>query len=303
MNQKNKVIGFIYLLTGWFTITGAFAQDYYYYYFEKRIYLTEVDGKYAIRFSDEISDIEQKSFLEGLNLKILGSARSIWGYTLARSDDSSTDILAVLKNYSFIIDAMPLLKFDDGIECMVPNRFIVKYKLSMTREDIDKLNAEKGVSIIEKQPYSEDIYILKVDGGGGLDALAMANQYHHLPDIEFAEPDLAVFGGPLEVTPNDPFFANQWHLNKIKAPNGWDITKGSSSVVAAVVDDGVDLLHEDLMNRFYRDGGGNIIGIDVTTQGDNNPQPKPFNAHGTAYAGIIAAETNNQKGVAGVGWM
>jgi len=56
------------------------------------------------------------------------------------------------------------------------------------------------------------------------------------------------------------------------------------------------------VNRFYRGGGGSIIGTDETDQGDNSPQPQPFDPHGTAYSGIIAAETNNQKGISGVDW-
>jgi len=54
----------------------------------------------------------------------------------------------------------------------------------------------------------------------------MVNRFHLLPEIEFAEPDLLLFFGPTSITPNDPFFSNQWHLSKIKAPDAWEITKG-----------------------------------------------------------------------------
>src|SRR2546423_228149 len=44
-------------------------------------------------------------------------------------------------------------------------------------------------------------------------------------------------------TPNDPMWSDEWHSRAIKADLAWDITKGSSSVIVAVLDTGVDMTH------------------------------------------------------------
>jgi thermitase len=90
----------------------------------------------------------------------------------------------------------------------------------------------------------------------------------------------------------DPFFANQWGLNKIKAPEAWAITRGNPGIKVAVIDEGVDISHEDL-------GPNLLTGYDATDN-DNNQQPNPRDGHGTACAGIVAALADNGRGVAGV---
>src|SRR5947207_321016 len=50
----------------------------------------------------------------------------------------------------------------------------------------------------------------------------------------------------LSVTPNDPLFPQQWWMQKVSAPQAWDITTGSSKVVVNVNDSGIDYTHPDL---------------------------------------------------------
>ena len=51
---------------------------------------------------------------------------------------------------------------------------------------------------------------------------------------------------PTPIIPNDPTFSAQWDLKMIGMPNAWAITTGSSKVVVAMIDTGVDYNHEDL---------------------------------------------------------
>ena len=46
------------------------------------------------------------------------------------------------------------------------------------------------------------------------------------------------------------YHPNQWHLEKIEAAGAWDITAGSKDIVVAVMDDGVDVGHNDLRESF-----------------------------------------------------
>lgn len=90
--------------------------------------------------------------------------------------------------------------------------------------------------------------------------------------------------------PNDPLFDRQWGLQKIEAPVAWETTIGSSSVIVAVIDTGVDLGHPDLQGRLVP--GRNVLEPELPPQDDGG--------HGTHVAGIIAATINNGMGTAGV---
>jgi subtilisin family serine protease len=99
-------------------------------------------------------------------------------------------------------------------------------------------------------------------------------------------------------TPNDPEFPLQWNLRMIGAPAAWPVATGAGSTIA-VVDTGVDLHHEDLANKIV--GHADCIGAGalghVCTDGGTAGQDD--NGHGTHVAGIAAAATDNQTGVAG----
>ncbi len=140
----------------------------------------------------------------------------------------------------------------------------------------------------------------------------------------------------IDYTPNDSLVNQQWALKKIQAFAAWDITQGSDSVLIGLIDTGIDYLHPDLKNKIYINPGEtgtdsqgkdkNSNGVDDDHNGfiddymgwdftdrrgfpfdssggdylgwDNNPMDE--NGHGTYIAGILAAETNNGIGIAGV---
>jgi len=140
----------------------------------------------------------------------------------------------------------------------------------------------------------------------------------------------------LSNVPNDPQFRNQWALKLIGATNAWAKTTGSSNVVVAVIDTGVNYRHEDLSANMWRnpgetglDAGGDdkatngiddddngyvddLYGIDTGSQDsdpldeglDKDPNTSGLQAgyHGTSMAGIIGAAGNNGKGIVGVNW-
>jgi type VII secretion-associated serine protease mycosin len=95
----------------------------------------------------------------------------------------------------------------------------------------------------------------------------------------------------IQRTPNDEHIGQQWALETIHAFDAWDITTGSD-IVVAVVDTGVTTNHPDLEGKILP--GYNAL-LENSASADNN-------GHGTAIAGLIAARTNNQMGVAGVCW-
>jgi hypothetical protein len=95
----------------------------------------------------------------------------------------------------------------------------------------------------------------------------------------------------------DPYYSQQWALSKIEAQEGWDgYTKGSLSVIVAILDSGFTP-HEDLtLNdpRIIQDATKYNF-TDVTDYLDDQD-------HAMGVAGVIASETNNATGIAGVAW-
>jgi len=109
----------------------------------------------------------------------------------------------------------------------------------------------------------------------------------HRPEVKWVERNY-IF--PPDLTPDDLYYPYQWHLPKIFAPQAWDVTQGSSDVVIAVLDSGVDPFHPDLSAKLV--AGYNFYG--------NNTDSADVYGHGTAVAGAAAAIGNNQIGVASV---
>jgi subtilisin family serine protease len=87
-----------------------------------------------------------------------------------------------------------------------------------------------------------------------------------------------------------------WNLDAIGAPDAWELGRGEGSTVA-ILDSGIDLDHPDLRDRVA--GGVSCIG----SGGDADRcsgSPDDHNGHGTHVAGIVAAEADNGRGIAGV---
>lgn len=140
---------------------------------------------------------------------------------------------------------------------------------------------------------------------------AVIRQLEANPAILFAEPD---YLARLIATPNDSLYNDQWGLAQINAPTAWDVTTGSSNVVIAVIDSGMDMTHPDLAGQLWTNPGeiaGN--GLDDDNNGyiddvhgwnlvDDNANLSDNTGHGTEVAGVIGAASNNGQGIAGVCW-
>lgn len=115
-----------------------------------------------------------------------------------------------------------------------------------------------------------------------------------LPEVVYAE----INGkGEADFVPNDQYFNRQWTLKNdgttlqgsgtpgadIKAAQAWDIITGSNAIKIGIVDGGMQTNHPDFIGRVTGDAGDN-------------------RGHGTAVAGIAAAQGNNAQGIAGIAW-
>ena len=139
--------------------------------------------------------------------------------------------------------------------------------------------------------------IITVEYSRDLDPLYAAAKMKKLPGIEWAEPK---YIRRVDFIPDDPDYnANQWYLRQINAPQAWDISKGDTSVIIGIIDTGVDWTHPDIRGNMWYGIGYDLGGSNGTP--DNNPiELKPD--HGTSVAGVASAVTNNQIGIASIGF-
>jgi serine protease len=138
--------------------------------------------------------------------------------------------------------------------------------------------------------------------------------------VEIAEP---VYAAKSYLTPNDPRVPDQYYLPLVKAFEAWDLVTGRNDIIIAILDSGVDLQHPDLAANIYTNEADPIDGVDndedgyvdnfygwdfagddyISLVGDNDPATDLENiSHGTMVAGAASAVTNNNLGIAGVGF-
>src|SRR5258705_1219265 len=151
----------------------------------------------------------------------------------------------------------------------------------------------------------EGLRLARVSTGETLNAVAALKRQ---PEVLYAEPNYILRADV--TTPNDTRFGEQYGLTKIGAPVAWDTTRGSSTVVVGVIDQGIDLAHQDLAaNIWTNPSPGSVPGITGDLHGYNfvNNNGTIFSGsatedHASHVAGIIGAVGNNNVGVSGVNW-
>jgi len=168
---------------------------------------------------------------------------------------------------SDIIEGQYVVRFDASSS--------VKEQLSLLGKVLDELRVQDKI-----------YYLLETS----IDISSLREKLSKIPGFLGIEPHRLMILSSF--TPNDPGFYYQWNLPLIRVPEAWSVTRGSDIITIAVIDSGVDLSHEDLQGIL-------VPGYDFI---ENDTIPQDDDGHGTHVVGIIAALTNNNKGVAGVTW-
>jgi RHS repeat-associated protein len=187
-----------------------------------------------------------------------------------------------------------LVRFRAGVSQQVKDMIVATQSARRKKE----LRGESGFEKLEL-PAGRDV------GTAALELLLN-------PQIDFAEPNFLISKD--ELRPNDPQFNSQWALRNtghnggqygsdINATTAWQTTTGSAATIVAVIDSGIDFTHPDLANNRWTnpnpEESGDLHGWDFIS---DSGEIKDEQGHGTAVAGIIAAEGNNSLGISGVMW-
>jgi len=159
-----------------------------------------------------------------------------------------------------------------------------------------------GARSLGETSYAPGWYLFEAAEPGG--ALALQAALRGRPGVFAVEPQLAR-QLQKKLIPNDTYFTNQWHLLNtgqnggtpgvdVNVTNVWNTYRGDG-IRIAIVDDGLQWTHPDLTNHYYAAYSWDF------NDNDANPAPDPANEdfHGTACAGVAAAQGSNGVGVCG----
>lgn len=208
----------------------------------------------------------------------------------------------------------------------VPGEIIVKFKGNANSTARADARRAEGL----KKKTNLEIANAEVDKVKGQSAEEAIRALERRSDVEYAEPNFIYRPTGFE---NSPDYSKLWGLNNtgqtvdlspgvadrdVNAKEASSVTKGSTSHVIAVIDDGTDFAHPDLKDRAWKNPGESGLGketngIDDDANGkvddvngwdffnnDNTLHDKlDADYHGTHVAGTIAASVNSQ-GVVGV---
>lgn len=223
----------------------------------------------------------------------------------------------------------PLEETDTGEDAgPLKTEVLVRFKPGITRQAIDAITQRMNDDVEDRIEAVEGLSVIEDEDNRSAEEVVA--QYKMLSEVEYAEPNIQIKleheGAGNHVHANDELFYKQWGLFNhgqdsgksgadISAMQAWATTKGSSDVVVAVLDSGVDYTHPDLKNNIWRRPGVIIAyqDEDLTAEGpiddinglnllEDTGDPMDDNGHGTHCAGIIGAEGGNEIGVAGVNW-
>ena len=171
---------------------------------------------------------------------------------------------------------------------------LVRFKTTPTQDVLSQLNTAFGAKVVGTIDKIGVTHLKTAPEAG----LALLEHLRKRSDVEFAE-----FDSPVQAiqifTPDDAYYSTayasshygniaQWGPAAVSAPAAWGITRGDFSTVIAIVDTGVDDKHPDLASKIV--GEYSYVG---------NSAADGF-GHGTHVAGIAAAATNNEIGIAGM---
>lgn len=210
--------------------------------------------------------------------------------------------------------------WEEGESRFDPNVLMVKFSSDIEAESADAIRLrseiESAFPVLQLECRGESLGFL---GYRKLDCKGM-NIWERRRLIEsLMESPLVEYVGEssrIEILdyPNDPKFSSSWGLESINAQAGWEVITDSRDIVVAIIDTGVDYLHEDIAGNMWAnpgeiegngiddDGNGFVDDVHGYDFGDDDGDVMDTIGHGTHVAGIVGACGNNGIGISGVSW-
>ena len=308
----------LFLVVFLFFTMIAGAQDYFYYHQGEKVYLELDFDRVSVNTSQNSYDYIKKKHKNIVFSDIIdGNTSSLLvernGVPPRLNDSfyfeiSATNIQTADEYFNFIedlnkesqtINASPTFKTRIGKGLLgLSNRFYVKLKDPNDFQLLNNYADKLGLVIQGQHKFMPLWYTLVVPPKSEKTSLDFSNQFYESGLFENTDPEFIYHNLQLS---SDPLFDDQWFLKNtgqnggtvgmdINAEAAWNVAKGSG-IKVAIYDHGFEMDHPDLINNVYGTGFDAINGTSPSlVRGD----------HGTACAGIVGAEQDNNIGGSGV---
>ncbi|NOQ27826.1 MAG: S8 family serine peptidase [Bacteroidales bacterium] len=285
--------------------------EFYYWYKEEKVYLTENKSKRFVLLENInnrdtlsrlignswfIERIREDKTVQTLNGYYNNTIQTNLNWTILHKKNKSNE--KINKSNEIIYDA-PFFKNSQNEDLGLSHLFYIKLKKKEDLPKLEELAVSHSVEIIGNNKFMPLWYTLSCTKHSTGNAMTISNFFYETGIFSAAQPDLMPTEMSLSV--NDPYYTSQWNMSNngqyggasgidIDVNNAWGITMGDNTVVA-VIDNGIEFNHPDLPNMYH-------LSYD-TEEGTSPSKIYGDLGHGIACAGIIGAAVND-KGIAGI---
>ncbi len=278
-------------------------------FFEEELQFSPKPDEVMATFDPQTSEAEVMEVMEATSMAMSQGVNVQRGFAVfqvsGKHDTESAS--AALSDQSQVANTIPVMVDGEGLtRYFLPDEFTVQFEEGLSEDEIEQIISEKDAAVVLEQ-RTPGYYTLSVPDGKGL--FETLREFNELDGVTFAEPSEVGFDDALIYIPADTEFPQLWSLQNtgqvvagvpgsvdadIDAPLAWDLTRGDSNVIVAVIDSGANLTHGDLMENFLEQGNEDWDFADPEDR-----YPDDCGAHGTHVAGT-AAGVENASGVIGV---
>src|SRR5690554_4997456 len=294
-----KKLLFLVVFLFFWIIAGA--QEHFYYYKGEKIPLTLNTQRVNLRLTADFDSLTISNL--GFKLSNFHQDKSVENTFFGEIDFNSKDYqtsIDNLKKLNGVIGVFPHFQKNKDKSIGTLDLFYIKLKdtsdLSLLESELKRLDG----TVIRQFPNMPSWVIVKINSSSNLTSVQMANTLYE--SGSYADMDPAFMFDFRPNCTNDTDFSQLWGLQNtlhsgidINVCNAWNITEGNG-IKVAVVDTGVDLIHNDLQS--------NISNLSYDCETQTSPSVLKPNSisysHGTHVGGIIGAVKDNNLQVAGV---
>lgn len=295
----------LFCIVLFFVLNLNATSPYYWYKGEKISFQQKSNKKYVTL--NMISDSAQlKNLFPHFNVLEFGKCDLSNGLNHEFKKQIFVEYFAIIESDSFgNLDSNDYIKYHtpffeiNNAEAGLSHLFYVKLKNINDLNILKNKCFENKVEIVGQNQFMPEWYTIQVSKWSNGNALEMANVFYETNLFAASEPDFLV-NDQLHCV-NDPVFSDQWNLKNtglngwtagvdLNMCQAWTLTSGSSNIIVAILDEGLELNHPEIANY-------------TTISYDSETKTSPstvYGSHATAAAGVIGAKKNNGIGTAGI---
>lgn len=285
-------------------------MDKYFYRRGQKVPVTEVEGVMAIQvesnsrgllgadaFGQTLEVNRSAGFSSEAPSEELAALASA-GWVFVQPSLAFTESVRSLQPPTEVQEAGQVYQQEDGHILIGSRNLIVQLSPELSDTAARRELKKRKLNIVRALAFAKNQFQVTVPASE--DLLAVANALQESEIAVSAEPEFIEYIGQ-RFTPNDPTYAQQWHLNNrgggggvagadIAAERAWEFTRGRG-VRVAVIDNGFDVRHQDLAAGIVAESGF----FDATGTFRQTLVNFPDDGHGTFCAGMAAARHSNNR--------